>query len=424
MARRKKSSPKSSGAPPPPKMVALMACVVATLILSYRLRRYPTDMPSLLSSSTNTLVVSTPNVPRKKPTVALEDMPSDWNEILKLRRQHKLPPDQQQQQPLKHKASGSAKVEITREQQKPPPPQQQQPQSHQLVPAILSRGDALYQKYTWDKSPIIIEKYKLVFFTIPKVGCTAFKQLFRRMMGYPNWRDHQYYNEPFLPHNPYTNGLRYLSDYSFEQANEMMTSDDWTRAIFVRNPDERVLSAFLDKAVYSQGYYLRMRCCDKFGPGSDEYDALLQCATGVKQYTKPAPGQEESTTPILTFEQFLSKILPKCSDPHWEPQAIRMAPKYWQKMNFIGRFENLHNDTKRLLTKLGAWDEYGASGWTANGQDGAMFDPKQKALHGTNAQKEDSKSKYFTPAAVEFIRQYYSADYHDRLLNFQQPVAQ
>ena len=78
---------------------------------------------------------------------------------------------------------------------------QQQPQ----LPIILDRSDLIYRRGTWDKAPVIIEKYKLVFFTMPKVGCTEFKKLFRRMMGFANWRDHQYFDPPYLPHNPDAN---------------------------------------------------------------------------------------------------------------------------------------------------------------------------------------------------------------------------
>lgn len=187
---------------------------------------------------------------------------------------------------------------------------------------ILLPQDGIYQRGTWDKAPIVLEEYKLLFFTVPKVGCTAFKQLFRRMMGHANWMDHQYYTQPFLPHNPDRNGLKYLSDYPPEKANEMLTSDEWTRAIFVRDPQERVLSGYLDKAGYSQGSYLRMQCCKRLPSGSRAWEAI-DCRNGIQSYTEPQKGEVVTNTPILPFEDFLSLILPKCDDPHWEPQNTR-----------------------------------------------------------------------------------------------------
>jgi len=293
--------------------------------------------------------------------------------------------------------------------------QQQQPPSE----VILESTDALYQKGTWDKSPIVIEKYKLVFFSVPKVGCTAFKQLFRRMMGYSNWQDHQYYTMPFLPHNPDTNGLKYLSDYDMTTANNMLVSDEWTRAIFVRDPKERLLSGYLDKAVYSHGSYIRMQCCGRLQRDSEPWNSI-QCATGNQHYV--APKGKEENAPILPFLNFVRDIVPACNDPHWEPQHTRMAPKYWNRINFVGRFENLHEDTKRLLEQLGAWEEYGASGWKSkNGLDGAIFDPSQQAQHGTKAQDQSSKEKYFTPEVLYWLVKHYINDYEHPLLGFQKP---
>ena len=109
----------------------------------------------------------------------------------------------------------------------------------------------------WDSSPIVIEEYKLIFFTTPKVGTTVFKKLFRRMMGLSDWQNE---NEN-LPHNPRFNGLNYLFDYSTRRAWEIWNSPNWTRAIFVRDPKERLLSAYLDKAVGHNGNYVKRQCC-------------------------------------------------------------------------------------------------------------------------------------------------------------------
>jgi hypothetical protein len=51
----------------------------------------------------------------------------------------------------------------------------------------------------YDSSLIVIEKCKLIFYTTPKIGCTVWKQLFRRIMGFEDWWD------PFV--DPKTNGL-------------------------------------------------------------------------------------------------------------------------------------------------------------------------------------------------------------------------
>ena len=39
----------------------------------------------------------------------------------------------------------------------------------------------------WD-SPIVLQKYKLVFFDVPKVGSTTWKKFFRRVEGQADWQ--------------------------------------------------------------------------------------------------------------------------------------------------------------------------------------------------------------------------------------------
>lgn len=123
---------------------------------------------------------------------------------------------------------------------------------------ILHEDEPLVRDGTgWDVSPIVLEEFQLVFFTVPKVGTTVFKQLFRRMMGIQNWTS----TDGELPHNPKSNGLKYLYDYTLATANEMLTSPNWTRAIFVRDPESRVLSAYLDKVLHDHGEYIMRHCC-------------------------------------------------------------------------------------------------------------------------------------------------------------------
>jgi len=110
---------------------------------------------------------------------------------------------------------------------------------------VISENDYIYKggnKAQWDSAPVVVKDYKLVFFTVPKVACTTWKQLFRRMGGAQDWKSQDV--PKMIPHNPETNGLTYLHHYDLETANKMMTDPTWTRAIFVRDPKDRFFSAF------------------------------------------------------------------------------------------------------------------------------------------------------------------------------------
>lgn len=150
---------------------------------------------------------------------------------------------------------------------------------------LVEYEDYIYENSDWDAAPVILENYKLAFFTIPKVGCTTWKQMFRRMMGYSNWAAEEY--EEMLPWNPETNGLKYLYDFPIKRANEIMTSPEWTRAIFVRDPKERLVSAYLDKGVGNPDY-MRQKCC------GDSYDCIRKASESLKGFLGVATNCENA----------------------------------------------------------------------------------------------------------------------------------
>ena len=299
---------------------------------------------------------------------------------------------------------------------------------------LLQANDTIYQYGPWDGSPIVLERYQLVFFTIPKVGCTVFKQLFRRMMGYRDWRLDQH---P-LPHAPKRNGLLYLYDYPPAVAEHMLTSPEWTRALFVREPKERLLSAYLDKGTQNQ--YMQFHCCpaakikqqkqqqqEKPQQQQQELSLLLynklDCAHPrehagpvVSQSRTKKDGREEANVvddpPLLSFADFIHIVFPQCSDPHWQPQADRIDAKYWPYINFVGHMETIEHDTKRLLQHLQLWDDFGRDGWP----HGSIFAGSATVSHATDSSSH--LRDYFTTTALEtVVDQLFEREYSLSILN-------
>ena len=52
-----------------------------------------------------------------------------------------------------------------------------------------------------------------------------------------------------------------------------------------------------------------------------------------------------------------------------------MDPHYYEQQDFVGHFEQAQRDAKALLKRIGAWDEYGRTGWGTSGGD-AIFAEK------------------------------------------------
>ncbi len=110
----------------------------------------------------------------------------------------------------------------------------------------------------WDASPIVVRRLKLIFFALPKNACEEFKKLIRRIKGYVDWQTswnhlpHLYHlDRPFttLPHDPGCNGLTYFFSMDLEEVNTIVNDRTWTKAIFLRDPLVRFLSAYIDKIV-------------------------------------------------------------------------------------------------------------------------------------------------------------------------------
>ena len=258
---------------------------------------------------------------------------------------------------------------------------------------LVQQGDDIYTSGEWDASPVVLEEFKLVFFTSAKVGCTVWNMLFRRMMGLPNWKAVN--TADMLPWNPVRNGLKYLYNYNRTYASFLMTDPEWTRAIIVRDPKERLLSAYLEKG---QNFpYIKSKCCPSSG----------NCTTRASQ----------------SLQGFF-ELIQTCNDSHWRPQYLRMEAKYWPYMNFVGHMDTVAEDSETLLKRIGAWERFGKTGWGKNGNSsafGTTAGDSSGRKHATNA--KDKLLTYFTtPEFERQVEQHYRGDYQNPIMNITKTV--
>jgi hypothetical protein len=254
---------------------------------------------------------------------------------------------------------------------------------------LFANPSNIYRAGNWDGAPIVVEEYKLIFFTQAKVASTVFKQLLRRMMHVEDWMMHK---EPHIPHNPAKNGLTYLYQLPPDKALHVMTAPDWTRAIFVRDPKERALSAYLDKAARKNGSYVHRHCCYS--------DKNQTCAKKASR----------------SFKDFIEVVSTSCCcDPHWKSQSKRIDAPFWKYINFVGRFESLGEDTKLFLEHLDA-SELGVSGWGTHGNE-SIFAEGTGTRHQTSARAK--LRRYYEESNIAaMVEDFYASDYAHSLLNF------
>ena len=91
-----------------------------------------------------------------------------------------------------------------------------------------------------------------------------------------------------------------------------------------------------------------------------------------------------------------------------------MEDKYWPYINYVGHMESLYDDAKRLLKKIRAWDQYGASGWGANGRE-EFFGDQSAVRHATNA--TGRLKSYLSDSLIVRLDRFYAGDYLNPIMN-------
>ena len=122
------------------------------------------------------------------------------------------------------------------------------------------------------KSPFVVAEYKLIFFSVAKVACTEWKLMMRELSGDP-WPEDLIYG---ILHDPHKNNLTTLMDYPIQEAQSMMNDNEWTKAVFVREPKERILSAFINKFVDDGYKYFNVKCCEELPVKSQKEECLAK----------------------------------------------------------------------------------------------------------------------------------------------------
>jgi len=252
-------------------------------------------------------------------------------------------------------------------------------------------------------SPVVVAKYRLVFFDVPKVASSAWMLLLQRLSGVNTTLTTKGFSSKNSQlmlrclHEPKCNGLTYLFQLNITYATRIMNDASWTKATFVRNPHERLVSAYLNKGLQTRFEWIQGSCCRK----------TMDCIGG----------QENRST----FEYFVDFITSDvCRNDHWSPQSERIDDKHWPLINFVGSMEDLEQDAKLLLKRIGAWEDHGVTGWGQQGADPIFGARGSDGRAHSSGAAEQMYSFYRSSAATsdlyERVTQYYRSDYNHSIL--------
>lgn len=250
--------------------------------------------------------------------------------------------------------------------------------------------------------PIVNEEYKTIFFQVAKVASSQWTRFFMRLEGNPEWCSNS-----ARMHDRQINKLTFLSDYSVTDAEEMMKSSEWTKAVFVRNPKPRILSAFLDKAVVHSDHFGNFTCT---------------------VYGMKGGNMSECVEKHHDFSFFLLNITTSLNkNVHWRSIYSRIDEKWWPFINFVGYMEHLSTDTRKFLQSIrssrhgkSAWDFMGKTGWGDDERDchggNSSFLGERDNHHQTNARNK--MIEYYTPNLERFVEYHYADDFNNHFFHF------
>ncbi|XP_072854982.2 carbohydrate sulfotransferase 9 isoform X1 [Pogona vitticeps] len=235
------------------------------------------------------------------------------------------------------------------------------------------------------------DKHKLLYCEVPKAGCSNWKRVLIVLSGLAK-------SAANITHNAvhYGKHLKKLDSYDLKGIH--MRLKTYTKVIFVRDPMERLVSAFRDKFEHPNSYYHPV-----FGKAI------------IKKYRLNAGREALTAGSGVTFKEFVKYLLdshrPVGMDTHWE-QINKLCYPCFINYDFIGKFETLEEDANYFLRLIGA-------------PEGLVF-PNFKDRHATDKRtNSEVVQQYLAEIPDKERQQTYDFYYLDYLMfNYTVPYAQ
>eukprot|EP00977_Amphora_coffeiformis_P006116 scaffold1323_cov160-Amphora_coffeaeformis.AAC.21 len=231
---------------------------------------------------------------------------------------------------------------------------------------------------------VVFADAKLAFCGVPKSGITRWIQFLRFTLGAKDYQDAPYYKLDYKPFH--FDVLRPAVQC------EIWNDPSWTRAILIREPTERLLSAFLDKIARRQeGKNVTL----------EEFVTYL----------------ERDGDPVVRHpSRLFSTGLSWHTDPHWRPQAYScgLALGLLPYFHHVGGLDRVAQHTREILESVGLWETYGRHYRLTPNNTRKVFNPPPFPLNPDQValgfQQEDEALDHHSRGAQDKIHRYYSAD--------------
>jgi hypothetical protein len=227
------------------------------------------------------------------------------------------------------------------------------------------------------KNFIYLEERNFIFAYVPKVACTNWKSLMRYMVGCEDWLDNK------RAHDKVAGGLRYLDLQGPDV--KLVSNPDIKKYSMVRDPYSRILSAYLNK--------VESRLPVSHNTREDEFTDIVR---NIDSFRRKELDVGEH--PRISFRVFLLWLRDSGSwqtrNEHWAAQTrLLMYPE--TKFDFIGRFENLEEDSAHMLKEMGCTQRF----------------PSQEEVRFAPTGAQSKVAQYYTPVELKLVKELFTGDF-------------
>ncbi|XP_078353576.1 carbohydrate sulfotransferase 11-like isoform X2 [Oculina patagonica] len=178
---------------------------------------------------------------------------------------------------------------------------------------------------------LVDEKLKILFCFIPKISCTQWKSFMVKLRLTENeWTRFSKIlnNSKTIAQIHEAKNFKFLHSYPTEEAKRVLKS--YFKIVFVREPFERLLSAYLSKFVVER-----------------LTNSYFHATHGRKIIERYRPGGNPEDRNV-TFDEFIHHVVDGNWDDHWAGYDNLCHP-CGIHYDFIGKFENLEEEARQLL---------------------------------------------------------------------------
>ncbi|XP_022104328.1 carbohydrate sulfotransferase 11-like [Acanthaster planci] len=247
--------------------------------------------------------------------------------------------------------------------------------------AVRKRSKGIYPRLVYNltkahddhllKFLLVVDSLKTVYCYVPKVGTTSWKRLVLFLEGKVNSTDEVGQKKT---HNLTNIFIRNLNSFTLEEVTKVLAS--YKKFLFVRNPFERILSAYQDK--FQNDY-----------PASTVFrriwsERIIRYSSSDQTEALPGGKRRSDGTLNVSFPEFarfvgesLDSGVHNSRNEHWM-EVYRLCHPCAIEYDWIGHYESMQTDANKILRAVGVDPAVKFPNFTTNPTDSSSYSTLQR----------------------------------------------